>query len=300
VSVSAVVLGASPALPPSVSWVSDGTVTPSLIPPGVETLREAPFGIGDGSFVGFSNPSSTVIPERSGLKRYKVQKGDTLSRIAAQFGISLDTLRSANPDIRPPLRVGSTLLILPVSGLLYEIAPGDSSEAVAARYEVSVEAVRQYNPDFQKMFADGHGTLILPYGKEPRATPASPNELPDLKGYFLLPAAGWNWGTLHAVNAVDISGTCDTKVVASADGLVMEASAANVWNGGYGNSVLIEHPNGTRTRYAHLGEVSVSVGTYVVRGETIGTMGDLGASHGPKGCSLHFEVQGAKNPFARQ
>ncbi|MFH1161711.1 MAG: M23 family metallopeptidase [Candidatus Jorgensenbacteria bacterium] len=277
----------------------DGTITPFSVPLAGDGAREMFLGAAEGTIVGFSNPSSIVIQVRGGLKRYKVQKGDTLSRIAARFGISLETLRQANPDVLPPLRVGTELLVLPVSGMLYKVSAGDSLEMVAARYGVDPGAVRQYNADLQKIFTEGRGTLVLPNARAPRAVSAPPrDELPDLKGYFLLPAMGWNWGELHGQNAIDIGGKCDTLVRASADGLVMEAVSGGAWNGGYGNLVTVEHTNGTQTRYAHLGKVLVRVGIFVARGAEIGTMGETGASHGPTGCSLHFEVKGAKNPFA--
>jgi murein DD-endopeptidase MepM/ murein hydrolase activator NlpD len=66
------------------------------------------------------------------------------------------------------------------------------------------------------------------------------------------------------------------------------------WNGGYGKYIVISHPNGTQTLYAHNLENYVSVGDAVVRGQIIGSVGSTGKSTGPH---LHFEVRGAKNPF---
>lgn len=278
--------------------IFDGAAAPFSVSLGETSFQETALGAAEGTVVGFSNPSSAVMPARGGLKNYKIQKGDTLSKIAARFGISLETIRRANSNLASPLKVGSTLIILPVSGVLYEIVPGDLLETVAARYQVDAASIKRYNADYQRLFTAGHGTLVLPNAKEPRGDLVASRALPDLKDYFALPATGWNWGALHPANAVDIGGKCDTPVVASADGLVMETVTNNAWNGGYGNSVVIEHPNGTRTRYAHLGKVSARVGAYVTRGTEIGVMGETGASHGPKECSLHFEVEGAKNPFA--
>ncbi|HCX45283.1 TPA: hypothetical protein DGT35_01640, partial [Patescibacteria group bacterium] len=72
------------------------------------------------------------------------------------------------------------------------------------------------------------------------------------------------------------------------------------WNGGYGNYVIIEHPNGVSTRYAHLQKATTSVGQYLIQGDQIGHMGSSGNTHGPTGCHLHFEVTGAANPFAKR
>jgi murein DD-endopeptidase MepM/ murein hydrolase activator NlpD len=68
------------------------------------------------------------------------------------------------------------------------------------------------------------------------------------------------------------------------------------YNGGYGQYVVISHDNGTQTLYAHMSSVSVSVGQRVFQGQVIGTLGNSGRSTGPH---VHFEVRGAKNPFAK-
>ncbi|MEK7451508.1 MAG: M23 family metallopeptidase [Patescibacteria group bacterium] len=120
----------------------------------------------------------------------------------------------------------------------------------------------------------------------------------EKNNYFIIPAAGWNWGGLHNNNAVDIANSCGTPVYAAAEGLVIE-TASNGWNSGYGAYVKIEHPNGAKTVYAHLGKTAVSEGKYVNQGKLIGNIGNTGNTHGPTGCHLHFEVRGAENPLAK-
>ncbi|MBI4994017.1 M23 family metallopeptidase [Candidatus Wolfebacteria bacterium] len=113
------------------------------------------------------------------------------------------------------------------------------------------------------------------------------------------PTIGWNWGQLHAFNAVDIANSCGTPVYAAFEGFVMEESIDNNWSGGYGNYIRIEHPNNIQTLYAHLEKATVSTGQYVKSKELIGYMGNTGNTHGPTGCHLHYEVHGAKNPLAK-
>jgi lysostaphin len=122
--------------------------------------------------------------------------------------------------------------------------------------------------------------------------------LPSLPGFFAIPTTGWNWGKLHNNNAIDIANACGTPIYAAAEGLVVE-EFSNGWNDGYGKYIVIEHPNNTRTKYAHNQRNLVSVGDYVLKGDQIGVIGNTGLTHGPTGCHLHFEVKGARNPFSK-
>lgn len=241
-----------------------------------------------------SSPLSTLLPTRDGLLVYKIQSGDTLSKIAASFGISLNTILSANPNLRANLiRPGQEIVILPISGVLHQVQEGETPESVAALYGVDVSQILKYNRDARS------GALIIPGAKTKKTTVAvSTSQLPDLRGYFILPTTGWNWSRLHPINAVDIANACGTPIYAAAEGLVTAASSYG-WNDGYGHYVDIEHPNGIITRYAHTNKNAVSVGDYVLQGDLIAYIGNTGNTHGPTGCHLHFEVRGAKNPFAQ-
>jgi len=82
-------------------------------------------------------------------------------------------------------------------------------------------------------------------------------------------------------------------VFASAEGRVLITRFSG-WNGGYGRYVVISHPNGTQTLYAHLQALTVNAGDVVAKGNVIGAIGSSGNS---TGCHVHFEVRGARNPF---
>ncbi len=105
---------------------------------------------------------------------------------------------------------------------------------------------------------------------------------------------GWRWGRMH--KGIDVAAPIGTPVVAAAPGVIVTAG----WNdGGYGNLVEIEHPDGSVTLYGHNDRVLVRVGQKVAQGEQIAEMGTTGYSTGPHS---HFEVhlpgQGAVNPMA--
>jgi murein DD-endopeptidase MepM/ murein hydrolase activator NlpD len=229
---------------------------------------------------------------------YKVREGDTLSAIAKRFKISVQTITAINPGVRArALQIGQELTILPVSGTVYTARGGETLEEIAESVGVSLMRLRELN------FSLGTGPIakgnfvVLPSEVSLRTIALGGNSLPDFPGYFKEPAEGFNWGKLHTYNAVDIAASCGTPVNAAAEGLVVDTGEG--WNTGYGNYVIVEHPNGTETRYAHLQDVIASVGDYVKQGAQVGSMGNTGNVHGVTGCHLHFEVKGAQNPFAR-
>lgn len=83
--------------------------------------------------------------------------------------------------------------------------------------------------------------------------------------------------------AVDVANQSLTTIHAAYGGTIIFSD----WSGGYGRLIIIRHPNGYYTRYAHLARMRYAVGRSVVRGEQIGLMGQSGNATGPH---LHFEV----------
>ena len=93
---------------------------------------------------------------------------------------------------------------------------------------------------------------------------------------------GYRWGALH--DGIDLAGPVGTPIYAAADGFVKEAGSTN---SGYGAWVLLQHSDGTVTRYGHINSWTVQVGQRVFAGDQIATIGNRGNSTGPH---LHFSV----------
>ena len=86
-------------------------------------------------------------------------------------------------------------------------------------------------------------------------------------------------------SGIDYALPIGTPVLAAADGEVWKAG----WDAtGYGNCVMIKHPDGSGTVYGHLLNWSVYAGQKVKAGEKIGNSGNTGNS---TGAHLHFEYR---------
>ena len=253
----------------------------------------------DALILNSTNPITSSLPSRDGLLVYRIAEGDTLSKIASDFGISLNTILWANKDLRRILKPGQEIVILPVSGILHRVQEGENLESIAGLYGVSYERIISVNKSSAGELAMPGKKIIIPDARPRRALASGSENLPNLNSYFALPTTGWNWGEIHPVNAVDIANACGTPIYASAEGLVIEVGSPLSWNSGYGGNILIEHPNGVKTRYAHLGKSFVAVGDYINQRELIAEIGNTGNVHGNPGCHLHFEVRGARNPLAK-
>jgi peptidoglycan hydrolase-like protein with peptidoglycan-binding domain len=84
---------------------------------------------------------------------------------------------------------------------------------------------------------------------------------------------------------LDYPAPTGTGVSAAGRGRVVFAG----WDsGGYGNLVVIEHPQGVRSMYAHLSHIGVATGQAVVAGTPVGRVGATGLATGPH---LHFELR---------
>ena len=84
---------------------------------------------------------------------------------------------------------------------------------------------------------------------------------------------------------VDVNVIKDEPVVAAYPG---EVTMSRYNKGGYGNYVLIKHPNGIETLYAHLSKRLLKVGDQVYPGDIVGLAGNSGRS---SAAHLHFEIR---------
>ncbi len=240
---------------------------------------------------------------------YVVHEGDTIEQIAKMYGVSVNTIRYAN-DIKKgqALTVGRTLIILPVTGIQYTVKKGDTLSSIAKKFSLDDSSdIENYNDISDSDVLVVGDNLIIPgvelsdtVPSKPKTSgnghlPSSPgNASGSASGYFIKPIPCPLSQGKHDHYAVDLS--CHEKgtpIKAAASGTVLFAQYG--WNGAFGNLIILSHPNGTQTFYAHIlaSSFRVSQGDHVSQGQVIAEVGSTGRSTGPH---LHFEVRGAKNP----
>lgn len=83
---------------------------------------------------------------------------------------------------------------------------------------------------------------------------------------------------------MDLGAANGSNIYAMQEGQVVSAK----YDSGYGNYVIIKHPNGIQTLYAHCSKLKVKTGDSVEKGQVIALVGSTGNSTGPH---LHIEFR---------
>ncbi|MBX3269030.1 MAG: LysM peptidoglycan-binding domain-containing protein [Sandaracinaceae bacterium] len=224
-------------------------------------------------------------------RRHRVREGDTLTRIARRYRVSVDDIRAANRMQGHSLRPGAELLIP---------APGQSGAALRAiTTQGNPVTVADPTPETEIAAPAAEQAQALGVGGERvaqrllRETPdpawvTAAGALDGIEGTLLMPVdggrylRGWGSGAGGYHLAVDIGAPERTTVRASERGLVAYAGHEVR---GYGNIVMIVHPTGWVTAYAHNRVNLVVPGQLVERGQAIAEVGQTGFARGPH---VHF------------
>lgn len=259
-------------------------------------------------FLGHDSPTSNVVistPNRKEITYYTVGPGDTVSTIARKFNISVNTILWANNlNAFSLIRPGDELTILPTSGTLHTIVKGDTLSRIAQNYGVSENQIVAGNNLGPHLIIGQK--IIVPGGKKITTTAvASKPSTPSYSGAQAItklvtpatpqaPSNKMQWpADAYRITqyfswrhpGLDIAAKVGTPIYAADSGVVVTSQGG--WNGGYGNTILIDHGGGKKTRYGHMSKLFVSVGDTVEKGEHIAAMGSTGRS---TGSHLHFEV----------
>src|SRR5207302_1256903 len=85
-------------------------------------------------------PEGPIVAAYTTYATYTVQPGDTLNKVATQFGVSGDRIMRTSGLADPNLLLPGQVLSIPRdSGWLYRVQPGDTPDTIALRFGVSIE-----------------------------------------------------------------------------------------------------------------------------------------------------------------
>jgi len=237
---------------------------------------------------------------------HTVTEGETLSSIAARYGLQTTTVMwENNLTEESKIKPGQELKILPLDGIRHKVSRGETIYSIGKKYglegsEIQVIVDYPFNEflnDETFDLATGQ-YLMVPDGVKKSVSNAAGYVARQIQitpdagsvtatGSFVWPATGRiTQGYRFYHKAIDIANRGGGPILAADGGTVVGAGWLDGY--GYGNRVIIDHGNGFVTLYAHLSVIQVKAGQRVNRGDLIGRMGSTGRS---TGTHLHFEIR---------
>lgn len=108
---------------------------------------------------------ATELKSHNDIRTYVTKEGDTISALAAQFGVTSDTIRFSNglSSSGDELAAGKELIISPVNGLIYEVQAGDTAETIARKFQASQAQIIAFNDAEVKGLKPGD-KIVVPDG----------------------------------------------------------------------------------------------------------------------------------------
>ncbi|RQO36183.1 peptidase M23 [Herminiimonas sp. KBW02] len=269
---------------------------------------------------GTTTPPKAAVEDRTS---YTVRKGDTLYRIALDFGQSYSEIVAWNNLANPnDIKVGQVLRVAPpdaASGRSggAQIGTIASSSGVESRplgppsgATASTAASNKTSPRGEKKpYSDAtlaemqkpdsaQTAATAPVPVASTAKPAAPTEpaapvtlaTDDDSVSWMWPAEGKVVGTFDdGRKGLDIAGKSGQAVMAAGAGKVMYAGSGIR---GYGNLVIVKHTSNLLSAYAHNKAILVKEGQNVNKGQKIAEMGDSDSDS----VKLHFEIRQQGKP----
>jgi murein DD-endopeptidase MepM/ murein hydrolase activator NlpD len=227
-----------------------------------------------------------------------VNHGDTLLSIARHNHVSVPELAKANNlDPAAKLSIGMKLVV-PATKTAAAVSPAAAPTAVAA---VAQPAAVAAPPVTRVAAADNQQKARLaqaaPNAEEPAVeSPVKASEATGALPTFRWPVRG-KVITAYGAKAngksndgINLAVPEGTPIKAADDGVV--TYSGNELKS-YGNLVLVKHPNGYVTAYAHASELLVKRGDTIKRGQVIAKSGQSGEVQSPQ---LHFEIRKGQSP----
>ncbi|MGU5660806.1 LysM peptidoglycan-binding domain-containing protein [Aeromonas sanarellii] len=257
----------------------NGISPPYNIYPGQQLRLD---GSASSSVVSVGSPVSRGSVTGSGT--YEVRRGDTLSSIGRQFGLSNQTLAQRN-NLQAPyaLHVGQVLNV------------GTAGSASGQMVAAATPVVTSTGP---KPLVTAPAGTTTPFIAQKTIAPASSTayaQATEQKNISTKSTLAWHWPTKGRIvevfsvaeqgnKGIDISGQKGQPIYAASGGKVVYAGSALR---GYGKLIILKHNDDYLSAYAHNDELRVKEGDSVKGGAVIANMGSTDAPD----VRLHFEIR---------
>jgi murein DD-endopeptidase MepM/ murein hydrolase activator NlpD len=262
-------------------------------------------------------PLADIIDPRQPFILHVTEPGDTVSTIAAKYGVTNSTIVMNNPEVSNANRItpGQQIIVPRKDGILYKIKSADTVDSIVKHYDnITSEVVVSYKPNAvtdanalkQGDFLLLIGATIKPPPPPPPPPPPRPSSgggsggapAPGANGIFHFPLAQWRgvsdpfgvdpgMNRFHTGIDLDLYAFHHSSVFAACTGTV---STVEYLTYSYGYHVIVDCDGGGgfSTLYAHLSEIDVNVGQHVAWGAQVGVSGVTGFTTGEH---LHFEIR---------
>ena len=225
---------------------------------------------------------------------YRVKPKENFWTVAKKYGINIDTIIGANPELDGlSAYTNQQLIVMSKKGVIHEVKDTkENVQMLSDLYRVGREEILKANnlnfgiikqgdllfiPDAKPVFISDN--LKKLYAKRSMFRSPLAGKYTSLFGMRVHPVTG----ELSMHQGVDIRADMGSWVGASADGKVIFAG----WGGNLGYCIKIAHKEGYITVYGHLSKILVHEGQNVFAGKLIAKTGNSGRTTGPH---LHFAI----------
>jgi len=160
---------------------------------------------------------ATALKSKADIQTYTTVAGDTVSSLAAKFGITSNSIRWSNGLSGDALTAGTKLLVPPVNGIVYTVKSGDTADSLASKYSADKAKIIAYNDaEISGLVVGEH--IIIPDATQAAAPVAT----------FASASFPWGGGAIYGYNGYDF-GYC-TWYVATQISVPANWGNASTWS----------------------------------------------------------------------
>jgi len=272
-------------------------------------------------------PLADLIDPKSPVVEYRTRPGDSLSGIAAKYGVSIDTILANNTTLSENninlIPLDSVLIVPRKDGILYKVAYGDTVDKIVKQYDnidsATVVGYKPNNISNPGQLEQGQYVLLIgakikppppPPPPPPKTSPGNPGAGPGVgttaggsspapggSGKFTnFPLAAWH-GISDPFGSSRGGGSYHTGIDLDMYGFAFSpifsacdgvVASTEYLTYSYGYHVIVDCGDGWTTLYAHMSQIDVVPGQRVSGGTRLGMTGLTGLTTGHH---LHFEIR---------